>query len=710
MKKKFLLPLFILIGVLTLCGTAFAETYEGLTYENMGSYIEITDWDDSITELVIPEEIDGLPVQKIEKKFPGNTTLKSVIIPKTINHEVPLNSCSALETVVINSVDAVKNFYNCTSLKSVTLPDGLTSLANNAFSGCTSLTSIELPKSVASMGSRVFSGCSKLESITGLDNASTLGQNAFEDCTSLKSISLPKLTEMDVCAFQSCTALESVTSLGSLTKLPNNAFYNCSKLSSAALPEGLTAIGKEAFYDCTSLTSITLPKTVATLGDCAFYGCQALESVSFPAGSKLSAIEMQAFYKCTSLTKLSLPEGLTSIGSDAFADCTGLKAISLPDSLTSLGEFSFSCCYALESITLPGGLTSVEKYAFDYCTSLTSVTLSEGITTIKSYAFKGCSKLEEVFLPKSLNAVESNVFNDALKTAYYSGSRAAWDNISKSDSILATATIVYNASLKTYNFIDQNGRLIYQEQGYFVSAAPELTLADGESLLGWYDNPEFIGLPVSFPYSGTAPTLYASVGTRNGSSEANALIFEGNKKYKLTAPGTTGRGGDIYFKIIPKETATYTITVTNDSSDYCAADAYWKEGSEYNLISSYNNTWTLTAGREYYYKLSFYGFTPADTYSAQIEFSCSITKGTASSVGGSGMSTKVYGAETGSLVIAAFYNGDTLAEMLTQTYNGEEYLSFDLPDDDTPYTYAKVFVWDSLEGMKPVFDKPETVY
>ena len=50
-------------------------------------------------------------------------------------------------------------FKGC-RLTSLTLPDGITSISEEAFWGCSGLTSLTLPASITSIGSSAFSGCS----------------------------------------------------------------------------------------------------------------------------------------------------------------------------------------------------------------------------------------------------------------------------------------------------------------------------------------------------------------------------------------------------------------------------------------------------------------------------------------------------------------------------------------------------------------------
>ena len=76
------------------------------------------------------------------------------------------------------------------ALKKFVIPDGVTSIGDDAFRDCDSLTSVTIPDSVTSIGNRAFSGCISLESVTIPDSVTSIGSNAFNKCYSLASVIL----------------------------------------------------------------------------------------------------------------------------------------------------------------------------------------------------------------------------------------------------------------------------------------------------------------------------------------------------------------------------------------------------------------------------------------------------------------------------------------------------------------------------------------
>jgi hypothetical protein len=91
--------------------------------------------------------------------------------------------CSSLTSVTIgDGVTSIYSyaFYACTSLTSISLPDNVTGISNNAFMGCSSLTSVTIGDGVTSIANYAFCGCTSLTSINFLPTtAPSLGNNVF---------------------------------------------------------------------------------------------------------------------------------------------------------------------------------------------------------------------------------------------------------------------------------------------------------------------------------------------------------------------------------------------------------------------------------------------------------------------------------------------------------------------------------------------------
>ena len=197
------------------------ETYNDFILYKYSDHVEINKYTGDASEVVVPSEIGGLPVTNINEwawsLFPG-----------------------------------------CKNLESITIPDSITSIGNNAFSGCKNLASITIPNSVTSIGESAFAYCENLKSVTISNSVTSIDNNTFSDCTSLTSVTIP----------------DSVTSIGEM------AFSNCENLTSIIIPNSVTSIGESAFSSCTNLTSVTIPNSVISVGYQAFAGCSRLESVT----------------------------------------------------------------------------------------------------------------------------------------------------------------------------------------------------------------------------------------------------------------------------------------------------------------------------------------------------------------------------------------------------------------------------------------------
>ncbi len=270
------------------------------------------------------------------------------------------------------------------SVRSVIIGSGVTSIGEDAFYDCTALTSVTIPNSVTSIGFSAFYGCTALTGVTLPTSLTNIGQWAFEDCTSLTSVTIPNsVASIGEGAFANCIKMVRIevdsgntvftTIDGVLFDKQKTKVLACPgrKAGTFAIPSSVTRICKGAFCGCTGLTSVSIPASVTGIGD-------------------------QAFDGCTGLTSITIPDGVTSIAYRAFRRCTGLTSITIPASVTSIGYYAFDGCTGLTNVTIPVNVTTVNVGAFDSCTSLTSITFLNPNVIIGSAdyhydVFHGCT-------------------------------------------------------------------------------------------------------------------------------------------------------------------------------------------------------------------------------------------------------------------------------------------------------------------------------
>ena len=310
-----------------------------------------------------------------------------VTIPQTVSDD------RTGTTVTYNVIGIGKNiFYNCTDLKSITIPDSVTSIGENAFYSCTGLTSVALGNGIKSIEEYLFYGCTSLSSVTIQDKVTSIGKEAFTQCTGLTGITIPKsVTTIGYNAFSYCSKLESVTfENGSrLETIDTNAFYYCSALASISLPDSVKSIGKSAFFQCEKLTEITIPNSVTEIESSTFAFCKALTTVTIP--NTVTSIGTSVFQGCEKLTGVTIPNKVTAINNGTFYECTSLSSIIIPNSVTSIGPKVFYGCTGLKVVVISASVTSIESNAFGDSIKFYDGTdeLAVSVNDLKGCTFKG---------------------------------------------------------------------------------------------------------------------------------------------------------------------------------------------------------------------------------------------------------------------------------------------------------------------------------
>jgi len=208
--------------------------------------------------------------------------------------------------------------------------------------------------SVAAIAIRAFYYCRNLSSVTLGDSLTVIRQAAFYNCYSLVIINIPaSLNSIGGEAFFNCTSLVTVNMSiqGSLANIGERAFFNCSRLVTITIPEAVTVIEEATFWGCSSLVSIILPESLNIIEKNAFKGCSNLVTVNLPPS--LSNMCEGAFALCHSLVTITMPESLITIGNYPFAKCDSLASMTIHSSLDSISSTIFADCTALATINAP---------------------------------------------------------------------------------------------------------------------------------------------------------------------------------------------------------------------------------------------------------------------------------------------------------------------------------------------------------------------
>lgn len=368
-------------------------TYGDLTYKDFLAYVTITQCNQSISTLTIPEFINNLPVIGIDDNAFNHCSLVAISIPNsviTLGNKA-FASCKQLTHIDIpSSVTTIGNsaFSACDRLSSISLHDGLERIGEYAFYYCISLSSIEIPNSVIHIDSYAFAQCSALTSIELPDSVVDLGNGIFSECTRLENISISK----------------NISSIGDYT------FDGCRTLTGIDIPYGVSRIGYKAFHFCNNLATVTIPETVLEIGHEAFYGCTRLTEIIIPEG--VTTLGYATFAFCIELTTVIIPDSVTSIGNNAFEYCSSLTYIRIPPSVKTLGSRSFSFCKNMSSIDIPAAITRIEDYTFLDCQNLININIPDAVTIIGTSAFQNCSQLSSVTIPASVQKVLGYAFKN----------------------------------------------------------------------------------------------------------------------------------------------------------------------------------------------------------------------------------------------------------------------------------------------------------
>ncbi len=352
-------------------------------------------------KVIIPDNITEIK----DYTFSHCTNLDTVVLPENLQSigNYAFSSCALQkmdEDFFPTTLTTIGNgaFSNNDELEFVVLPVQIQTIGDWLFSGCDILKSVVFSSGLKALPNNVCGECYQLIDVNIPEGITTIGDQAFYYCSRLSSICLPESITTIGRELFAYSGLSKFTFPSKLEYVGDKMFYYCKQLREISIPETIKRIEEYAFRECISLTSVTLPSSITEIPTGTFVSCSNIESIVLPESLK----SVDGFAACTNLKKVNIPASVETIGAGAFSGCTSLNEIELPDSLLEIGNKAFYNCKAIESMDLPKSVKTIGYQCFYGCDSLKRVNIYHNISTITENAFSGCSNLKEVHLKKAI--------------------------------------------------------------------------------------------------------------------------------------------------------------------------------------------------------------------------------------------------------------------------------------------------------------------
>ncbi len=296
---------------------------------------------------------------------------------------------------------------------------GVKDIGKGAFEDCTSLRSVKLPDLLKVVKEDTFRGCTSLSSIALGRSVKTVEKNAFRDCVSLASVGLGENIEtIEESAFEGCSSLSKVTLNYFMTTIGDRAFAN-SGVAELTTNNKLSSIGKEAFFN-TPLTAVSLRRSVVIIGERALGYKGSYDSpvaspeftISTPHGS-----EAYYYIQANGLTWFDPNSGDLGDIHWNFDDATLTLRISGSGDLELDGETApwSEFNYIIERIIIENGITSIGDRVFkemspDPLDSYpVKLEISGSVNSIGEEAFDK-THLKEIIIPLGVEYIGPRAF------------------------------------------------------------------------------------------------------------------------------------------------------------------------------------------------------------------------------------------------------------------------------------------------------------
>ena len=242
-------------------------------------------------------------------------------------------------TGVLNDVDFLFIYHMMPKLRDLDISDvNITTLPTRVFYNSKNIENLILSKTLSTIDTEAFYN-SALKSVIVPNGVTTIEKCAFQNCSELKDVTFQEDSQLRTIeggysygAFYGCTSLTSIEIPASVQTIGEAAFEACVKLATVKFDKEsrLETIDSRSFYSC-PITTIDIPASVQTIGEAAFQECTKLATVRFEHNSQLKSIEGGYYRSSSGSDYFSGPIGafyrLPNLRTVDMSNCTQVESI-----------------------------------------------------------------------------------------------------------------------------------------------------------------------------------------------------------------------------------------------------------------------------------------------------------------------------------------------------------------------------------------------
>ena len=349
---------------------------------------------------------ESSPVTDTQVQQSGNTESKQLVKGLCAFEKIVKKSDLSEYTSI-----GYKAFASNSRLLEVDIPDNIRFVYPKAFFNCSSLKKVTIGKGVEAIGYGVFDGCNQLQTIVVENNSNYKSSNGMLiDKTNKRLIRYAN------------NGNSSVQIVNGLKIISKKAFEGL-LIERIRLSGTVEIIEEDAFFMTMDLQDISADSTNANYRS--FEGVlhtrDGKELLRYPQGKtdntyyledEVVKIDRKAFSCATKLSDITFNASIKEIGANAFEYCVGLERLLLPRNIEVIGERAFQYCQKLMSVMLPQGIISIGDCAFMGCELLQTISIPKSVKEIGNMAFSGCKGLKKVVVQDGVKFIGVNAFEE----------------------------------------------------------------------------------------------------------------------------------------------------------------------------------------------------------------------------------------------------------------------------------------------------------